>query len=86
MVGRSFSGAQKDVYSKSDSARRVAMAADGLQLFALTVSKDELGCGWARHTINMRPASHIGKDNSDTELGTFWYPCDFSWSVPMRDG
>ena len=55
MVGRSFSGAQKDFDPKSDSNRCIAMAADGLQLFAFRVGEDELGRGWERHTISMRP-------------------------------
>jgi hypothetical protein len=55
MVSRSISGTQKDVDAKSDSAWCVAMAADGLQLSAFRVSKDELGRGWEWHTISMRP-------------------------------
>ena len=54
MVGSSFSGTQKDVDAKSDSTRRIAMAADGLQLSAFRVSKDELGRGWEWHTVSMR--------------------------------
>ena len=50
-----FSRAQNDVDAKNDSARRAAMAADGLQLSAFRVSKDELGRWWERHTISMRP-------------------------------
>src|ERR1051325_10175484 len=55
MVGRSISGTQKDVDTKSDSDRCVAMAADGLQLSTFRVSKDEPGRRWERHTISMRP-------------------------------
>src|SRR5579864_3281897 len=55
MVSRSISGTQKDVDAKSDSAWCVAMAADGLQLSAFRVSKDELGRGWEWHTNSMRP-------------------------------
>src|ERR1051325_4680479 len=55
MVGRSISGTQKDVDTKSDSDRCVAMAADGLQLSTFRVSKDEPGRRWERHSISMRP-------------------------------
>src|ERR1043165_6516141 len=55
MVGRSISGTQKDVDTKSDSDRCVAMAADGLQLSTFRVSKDEPGRRWERDTISMRP-------------------------------
>jgi len=55
MVGRSISGTQKDVDTKSDSDRCVAMAADGLQLSTFRVNKDEPGRRWERHTISMRP-------------------------------
>src|ERR1043166_2948241 len=55
MVGRSISGTQKDVDTKSDSDRCVAMAADGLQLSTFRVSKDGSGARRERHTISMRP-------------------------------
>src|ERR1051326_5136916 len=70
MVGRSISGTQKDVDTKSDSDRCVAMAADGLQLSTFRVSKDEPGRRWERHTISMRPPITLVKKFQIQETST----------------
>ena len=61
VVGSSLSGTQKDIDTKSNSARRVAVVADGLQLSAFRVSKDEFGRGRERHTTSMRRAITLVK-------------------------
>src|ERR1044071_599682 len=71
MVGRSISGTQKDVDTKSDSDRCVALAADGLQLSTFRVSKDEPGRRWERHTISMRPPITLVKTFQIQETSGF---------------
>src|ERR1051326_57647 len=71
MVGRSISGTQKDVDTKSDSDRCVAMAADGLQLSTFRGSKDEPGRRWERHTISMRPPITLVKTFQIPETSLF---------------
>src|SRR5512133_3731276 len=61
VVGSSLRGTQKNIDTKSNSARRVAVAADGLQLSAFRVSKDEFGRGRERHTTSMRRAITLVK-------------------------
>src|SRR5690242_90243 len=93
MVGRSISGTQKDVDTKSDSNRCVAMAADGLQLSTFRVSKDEPGRRWERHTISMRPPITLVKtfQIQETRIGAVdWIahgvrvPIPACWVLQLR--
>ena len=61
MVANSLSRTKNDVDAKSDSARRAAMAADGLQLSTFRVGKDQFGRGRERHTISMRQSITLVK-------------------------
>ena len=61
MIGNSSSCTKNDVDPKNNSPRRLAMAADRLQLLTRCVGKDKFERGWKRHTISMRPTIPLVK-------------------------